>query len=143
MIMDLETKALKAVDRVVRLKHVEGHGTFYGEGGANGGELNSTYSINSVAEVRRLVNFFGAGEGRVDSLSVPYMSAAGLALYPRGYDGPVYVTESANAAGRRSEDLSDWMDEFAPKKKPAKKSAKRPAAKRKAAKRKAAKNKRR
>ena len=64
--------------------------------------------MRDVTKVRDLLD----REGRSYDFA-PYVTANGLALLPKGVNGPVFKTEGSGF--QRGSDLDEWIEDHAPK----------------------------
>lgn len=104
MVMDLENRAVHAVEKAAKLKKTD-NGSYAESDDA----LVVGFSVNSVGDVQRLRDLFDR-EGRSYDFG-PYMTVSGLMLFPQGYNGPRYGVESSYERGK---DLDEWLGAMRP-----------------------------
>lgn len=113
MVMSLEDEATATLLKKLKISP-SGHGR---ESYNDDGTLSVRISVDTVADVIRVRDIFdrdGRWYGPAD-----YVTAEGLTLLPQGVNGPIYKTEGSSFM--RGDDLDDWIEEHAPKKRAARK----------------------
>jgi hypothetical protein len=107
LVMGLENKAVDAVYKAIGRTRRPNSQDSYDDDGT----LSAYIPVDTAEDVTKVRDLLDR-EGRSYDFA-PYVVANGLALLPKGVNGPVFKTDGSGF--QRGSDLDEWIEEHAPR----------------------------